>query len=284
MIPPAKLWKVPVISKALMILAAILGLNLYAQQPSAIQAPTSGTSTAQAAQAPADQQPESDNDMEMQIWLNENDRIVDHLITLGVDRKIAESINSRASDEGPAFLRWQTARAGAKERFALLFFPCHAGWDSAYLYTLSRQEGSWRATDYIELDCHYDDNVSFEIAWIRDPNRDEVLVHHACAGHGTGLLLQDFQVYIPFHGKLKPELDTLEVLKSSPIRPVRHDLVQRSTFAVIPVRTSRSRDIEETRSSLLNDRLTVQRRIFRWNPAKGKYIPSAFTAVEAPPN
>jgi hypothetical protein len=271
-------------SKILMIVSLTFGLSVCAQQPNAIQAPASGTGTAQAAQATADQQPESGNDMEMQVWLNENDKIVDHLMTLGVDRKIAESINSRASDEGPAFLRWRTVKAGAKERFALLFFPCHAGWDSAYLYMLSRQEGSWRATDYIEMDCHYDDNVSFEIVPIRDPNRDEVLVHHACVGHGTGILFQDFQVYIPSHDKLVTELDTQEVQKAFPVGPVRHDLVQRSTFAVIPVRNSRSRDIEEMRSSDLNGRLTVQRRTFRWDAAKRKYLPSAFTAVEAPPN
>jgi hypothetical protein len=220
----------------------------------------------------------------MQLWLNRSGKSVDPLVSLGVDRKIAESFLSAAEEDESVWARWQTARAGAHQRFAVLFLPCHGGGDTAYLYILARQERVWHATDHIEADCHYDNSVSFETVSIRDPNRDEILLHHACAGHGTGILFQDFQVYIPSHDKLVPELDTQEVQKAFPVGPVRHDLVQRSTFAVIPVRTSRSRDIEETRSSLLNDRLTVQRRIFCWNPAKGKYVPSAFTRVEASPN
>jgi len=59
---------------------------------------------------------------------------------------------------------------------------------------------------------------------------------------------------------------------------------QSSTFTLIPIRNSRSRAIEETRSSTLNGKLTVQRRTFRWNATRGKYVPSAFTIVEASPN
>jgi hypothetical protein len=179
-------------------------------------------------------------------------------------------------------VKWKTARASAHQRFALLFIPCFSATDSAYLYALAWQEGAWRVTDHIEMDCHYDDNVSFETAWIRDPNRDEIMVHHGCAGRGTGYLEQHFSVFSLSGGRLTTELVTDDVLHSYPTAVERpRDLDQNSTFTVIPVVGSRSRAIEETRSSVLNDRLAVQRRIFRWNAAKQKYVPSAFKSVEA---
>jgi hypothetical protein len=97
-------------------------------------------------------------------------------------------------------------------------------------------------------------------------------------------LEQHFSVFAVFDGKLKEELETEEVLRSYPTAVERpRNLDQNSTFALIPIRNSRSRAIEETRSSTLNGKLSVQRRTFRWNAAKGKYVPSAFTPIEAPP-
>lgn len=232
-----------------------------------------------------DRQPDSENDIEMQNWIIFGGKTVDRLISLGVERRIAESINSAPTDEGTAFVTWKTARIGAKERSGLLFLPCHAGWDSAYLFALARQDKSWLVTDHLEMDCHYDDSVSFEVARIRDPDHDEVLVDHACAGHGTGYLEQHFSVFTLSGGKLKNELETTEVLHSYPTAVDRpRDLDQNSTFTVVPIRGSQSRAIEETRSSVLNGMLTVQRRIFRWNAVKGRYVPSIFTIVEASPN
>jgi len=284
MIPPAELWKVPVISKTLMILAAILGLNLYAQQPNAIQAPASGNGTAQAAQPTLDQQPDSEDDGDMQLWLNKSGKDFDPLVSLGVERSIAESFISAIEDDESVWARWQTVRAGPRQRFGILFLPCHSGGDTAYLYALARQEKVWHVTDQIQLDCHYDDNVSFEITWIRDPNRDEVLVHHACAGHGGGYLEQDFSVFAVSDGNLKEELSTEDVLRVAPPGAPSHDYDRTSTFALIPIHNSHLRAIEQTRSGLSTGKWIVQRRIFRWNPAKGKYVPSAFTRVEAPPN
>jgi hypothetical protein len=273
------------ISKILMILASALTLNLNAQQPNAIQAPASGNGTAQAAQAGADQQPDSENDGDMEDWIDIGGKTVDRLVSLGVDRKTAESFVSDQGNDDSLWAKWQTGRAGAHERFAILFLPCHLPDDAADLYTLSRQDSAWHVTDHFEAGCRYDESVSFGIAWIRDPNRDEVLVHHDCVGSGTGLLEQQFSVFSVADGKLKGELATDEVFHSYPRAVERpRDLDQNSAFTVIPVVGSRSRAIEETRSSVLNGRLTVQRRTFRWNAAKGKYVPSAFTPVEVSPN
>ena len=273
------------ISKILMVLAAILGLNLYAQQPNATQVPASGTGDAQTAQTAADQQPDSENDLDMENWIDIRGETVDRLVSLGVDRKTAEWFVSDQGNDDSLWEKWKTGRAGAHERYAILFLPCHLTHDTADLYALSRQENAWHVSDQIELDCHYDDSVSFQTISIRDPSRDEVLVHHACAGRGTGYLEQHFSVFSVVNGKLMEELATDEVLHSYPTAVERpRDLDQNSTFTVIPVVGLRSRAIEETRSSELNGRLTVQRRIFRWNAAKGKYVPSAFTPVEASPN
>ncbi len=183
------------ISKILTILAVAFGLNVCAQQQGAIQAPPSGNGPAQTARTPADRQPDSENDVDMQNWINFGGKTVDRLVTLGVDRKIAESFFSASENDSSLWVKWQTARVSEHQFFALLFFPCFPLTDSAYLYALARQQEAWHVTDHIELDCHYDETVSFETAWIRDPNRDEIMVHHDCAGRGTGYLEQHFSVF-----------------------------------------------------------------------------------------
>jgi len=182
------------------------------------------------------------------------------------------------------WVKWQTARASDHQRFALLFFPCFPANDSAYLFALARQGGAWRVADHIEMDCHYDDSVSFETVWIRDPSRDEILVHHDCAGRGTGYLEQHFSVFSLSGGKLATELVTDEVFHDFQYDKPPHELDRKSVFTVIPVRDSRSRAIEETRSRTFDGKLTVQRRIFHWDAAKGKYVSSPFKPVEASPN
>jgi len=129
-------------------------------------------------------------------------------------------------------------------------------------------------------------SVFVEIASIRNPAIDEVLVHHAGAGHGAGISVQDFNVFAASRGELKLELDTEEVVKLN--RPSlgpkdRYDLLQRSTFVLVPVSRSISRVVEETRSSTLNDTLAVKRREFRWSAPKGRYLPSKLFTVSAAP-
>jgi len=215
-------------------------------------------------------------------WINFGGRTVSRLMNLGVEKRIAQSIDPDVTGGEPVVVEWKSVRGGASQRLALMFVPCHVGWDTAYLYVLSRNKGAWHTSDHIEVDCHYDNNVSFEVDWIRDPGRDEILVHHACVGRGTGYLEQSFSVFTPSADKLKNELETTEVLHSFPAAVDRpRDLDQSSKFTIIPMAGSSSRAIEETRSTVLNGKLTVQRRVFRWDAIKGKYVPSAFTPVEA---
>jgi hypothetical protein len=254
-----------------------------AQQPRTSQAPESDKA-ATLTQQTMDLQLDSDYDADMQIWLNDEGKMIQRLASLGVPQEVAQTL-VHPNGEIAAYLKWQTARSGLGQRFGLLFLPCHLNWDTAYLYALLHKQGAWHVTDHIEMDCHYDESVSFDASWIRDPDHDEVLVHHDCVSHGTGYLEQHFSVFTLSAGKLKDELESTEVLHSYPIAVDRpRDLDQNSTFTVVPIRGSRSRAIEETRSSTFNGKLTVQRRTFHWNPAKGKYVPSAFTPVEVSPN
>jgi hypothetical protein len=265
--------------KSAALLLVSLSSFLLAQQPNTPPTPSPSGQTA------LDQQPDSKNDIDIENWINFGGKTVSRLMSLGVEKRVAESIDPGVTGGEPVIVKWQMVRAGKGQQLALIFLPCHAGWDLAYLYTLTRRDESWRVADHVEADCHYDDNVSFEIVWIRDPNRDEVLLHHACEGRGTGYLEQHFLVFAISDGKLKEELETKEVFHSYPTAVERRrDLDQSSTFTLIPIRNSRLRAIEETRSSALNGKLTVQRRIFRWDAARGKYVPSAFANVEASPN
>jgi hypothetical protein len=260
-----------------------VGVISWAQEPRASHTPEPAKA-ARLTQQTVDPQPDSSYDADMDIWLSYQDMMTQRLASLGVPRQVAQTLVS-PNGEIVTYPKWQTARSGPGQRFGLLFLPCHANWDTAYLYALLRRQGAWHVTDHIEVDCHYDDSVSFEIVQIRDPDHDEVLVHHACAGHGTGYLEQLFSVFTLSAGKLKDELETTEVLHSYPTAVDRpRDLDQNSTFTVVPIRGSQIRAIEETRSNVLNGKLTVQRRIFRWNAAREKYTPSTFVSVAASPN
>jgi hypothetical protein len=106
------------------------------------------------------------------------------------------------------------------------------------------------------------------------------MIHHACDGHGTGFLQQNFIVVTVAGDKFKTELESEEVLNVSRVGDPKYELNQHSTFTVIPIRQSNSHVLEETRNKTLNGKLTVQRRTFRWNATSGHYLPSKFVDVE----
>ncbi len=226
-----------------------------------------------------EQPPESVSEKQMEDWLTESGKTANRLLELGVDPKVAEEfVSSRNSPKKP-YAHWRFPRTAEKPRSGVLFLPC--SWtDFAYLYVVQYVAGVWRVTDNNPLDCHYDESISMEIEAIRNPNRDEIVIHHACAGHGAGFLEQDFSISIVSKGKLKEELATEEVLSTSRVGGPPLDVDQRSTFTAIPIRNSQSRAIEETRSTVLNGKLTVRRRIFRWDAGSGRYVPRRFSTVE----
>jgi hypothetical protein len=250
------------------------------QNSAPAQSSIQGNSANQVQQVESDKsRPPSDVDWEIENWLNDGPGAVQRLVGLGVDQKTAEeSVDSYSDDD--LHIQWKTVNSESKELLAALFLPCN-GNDDAYLFAMQKANHAWQVTDREGFDCHYDATVSMEIARVHDPNRDEVLIHHVGSGHGTGFVQQNYNVFSIAQGKLKLRLDTVEVLDDHQPPEKTHDIVRRSTFTIIPILNSRSRAIEETRSSILNDHLMVQRRIFRWDPAKRCYSPTRFVPVEA---
>jgi hypothetical protein len=209
--------------------------------------------------------------------LKEGGKLTERLVSLGVGPEIAGEYSGLSEDDLKG-IQWRFLDH-ERHRIALLFLPCSAT-DSANLLLLIKEDSGWKINDQFGIDCHYDSSAGFEIGRIRDSKIDEIVVHHACFERGTGYLEQHFLVLFPSGGKLKLELDTREVVNDDQPQE-RRKLDQQSIFTVIPVGNSRTEAIEETRSSVLNGRLTVKRRIFRWDSTEGKYRPSAFTKVVA---
>jgi hypothetical protein len=109
----------------------------------------------------------------MNQWLNsgtEKQRI-HRLVSLGVEHDTALLAVSERDIE------WLPVRSKSENETAVLFFPCGA-MNSAYLYVLKTVD-----------------------------NGDDVLVHHACEGHGTGFVQQNFNVLAVRSGKLKLVLE-----------------------------------------------------------------------------
>jgi hypothetical protein len=210
----------------------------------------------------------------MNLWLNEgNDQQrADKFVSLGIPDEVASPIRSGAIDE----VVWQPVRIGSTSKAAILFRPCSLS--TAYLYLLTQEE-SWQVKDQASFDCHYDDSVSVDVDWVADPNRDELLVHHACVGHGSGYLQQNFKVLSIVRAKFQETMDTDEVLASFPVG--EPELLQRSTFTIVPLVNSLRRAIEETRSTEKNGKLSVRRRYFRWSADLKRYAPGDFKTVGA---
>jgi len=260
----------------------VLGLNLHSQQPAPVQEqPTAQPFFPRI----GEEKPPTDlNDEDaMTNWLTTGDHMAERMASLGVESKFAKEWTSAAEERSAIYPRFKSFRVGADRQSTVLFLPCIPFIQTAYLYLLAPENNQWKVTDHLELDCHYDDNVSFEIASIRDLKLDEILIHHACSGRGTGYLEQSFYIYAVNGRKFKEEMQTDEILREHPAGG-SIDLDQASIFTSIPVTGSHSRVIEETRSQTRNGKLAVQRRLLRWNPTHARYEPSPFTPVQASAN
>jgi hypothetical protein len=261
----------------------LFAVTLQAQKPEQTQMPNSEQELPSTQPPVSTLPPDSTQPREMEDWLNSGDdkEKTDRLINLGIDKNAAKEI---ASDEIMDNVLWKNVRTGSRQNYAVLFFPC--GFRGAYLYVLAQKDKSWHISSEDSFDCHYDDSVSIEIMPIRSPGIDEILVHHACMEHGTGYSQQNLNIFSISKGKLKIELDTEEVVISMYTKPNGIDVeeLQRSSFVAIPVSQSHMRIIEETQSDLVNEKLTVQRRQFRWNATKDHYLPTKFVPVVAEPN
>jgi len=260
----------------------LLGLNPYFQHATPAQ---ESSVTQQPVSRAHDDSPPTNlkDDMDMQNWITVNGKMAERMASLGVERGFAEEWTSTVEDYH-VYPEFKSFRIGPHHRAAVLFLPCVSFVENATLYLLMTDDHAWKVSDKLELDCHYDDKVSFEIASIRDPQRDEIQIHHACVGHGTGYWEQVFAIYSVNGQKFKLEILTDELLHEVPAGGSPLELNRNSTFTLIPVAGSRSRVIEETRSQDRNGKFTVQRRQFHWNSVRARYEPSPFTLVQATVN
>lgn len=197
--------------------------------------------------------------MKMELNSGTNAEKVQKLVALGIERETADV----ALAPSEPILDWQPVRTKSRDENAILFLPCIR--DSAHLYLMKGDGATWSVSDQLEIDCHYDNSVSVEVSPVRNASVDDLLIHHAARAHGTGYAEQHFMVVSVDDGKFKVVLDTEEFVAVYRTPEGSFDRVQRSTFTLIPVSRSHSREIEETRSTVLNGKLTVKRRFFRWN-------------------
>lgn len=205
-------------------------------------------------------------------WLDDvaGKELVQRLVAMGVEPDAAEAVAIPSEPE----LQWISLHTEPDQRLAVLFIPCSG--DSAFAYLVRRFGNEWRATDHVGFDCHYDGTVSLEVAATARKSVEDVFVHHACVSHGTGFVQQNFRVFTVRDSKLRSVLDTEEVVVAA---NDGFDKYQRSSFVIVPL--PEGRVIEETRSTTLNGKLTVERRYFRWIASKSSYRPSRFTPVSS---
>jgi hypothetical protein len=212
----------------------------------------------------------------MELWLNTgtDEERAQKIVSLGVERETAEL---KVKEK----VKWRPVRSESHRETAILFLPCGALSDTSFLYLLESTDHVWHVTDRVGFDCHYDDSVSFDVVELRSPYVGDVLVHHECEAHGTGLVQQNFNVFAVVSSRFKLVLNTEEIFKASGYPAESHEFNQRSSFTIIPTTRSVSRVIQETRCTTENGRLTIQKREFRWSPAKFRFLPSPFVKVEA---
>jgi hypothetical protein len=208
----------------------------------------------------------------MRQWLNTgtHKEQVDKIVSLGVERKSAELAAGKKVD-------WRAIRGESRRKMAILFIPCNL--DSASLNLLEGSGQKWHVTDGVSFDCHYDSSVSLEVVALRTPNVDDVLIHHECEGHGTGILQQNFNVFAIVGSRLQRVLNTEEVLKVFGW-PGAHEIDQRSSFILTPATRSGSGVIKETIDKKDNGTVTVEKREFYWSPAESLFLPSPFVKVK----
>ena len=210
---------------------------------------------------------------EMGKWLNtgSHDERTQKLVSLGIRRDEAD-----LAPYDNDFV-WRRIRSESEREVAVLFLPC-GGMFSASIHVAENRKGRWHVTDSAGFDCHYDESVSFEVAPLRNPNADDVLVHHDRVAHGTGFVQQNFGVFIIRSGKLRLVLDSKEAVDDQGSTGEKHQLRLRSKF--VPVGASEHPGIiEETRCERLNGRLSIQRRQFNWDEAAFRFHASKFGTV-----
>lgn len=166
----------------------------------------------------------------------------DLLARLGIDKEIAEAA---ANAHGPEGISIQAVQASPQKTLGIVFLPCGMQMQ-AFLYLLDDLgANSWHAIDHVALDCFHQTPTYRLLSFT--PGEDSILVQHAYAGHGSGMVQDDTILYSLKAGKFHLLLSTKEFWSQEDSMDPSSVAEQTSTFLLFPSRT-----IEETRITAHN--------------------------------
>jgi hypothetical protein len=220
------------------------------------------------------------DEMEQMLDLADAHQKANLLTRLGVDPVIAKCvIDALLPGEK---IEIKSIRVPGEADYGALFL--HGGMGvCAYLYLLQGADQDpkkmpWHVIDHQELNC-WNGPYSYEIMPLRRSDGDDLVLHHVNYDHGSGILVNQTQVFSILGGKLVQTLATQD-FRSEEILGTEQEntLEQTSTFLRFP-----NNSLEETRTSTYNDKLKkVERRYWRWSEQKRKFVPGPFRLIVAP--
>jgi hypothetical protein len=217
-------------------------------------------------------------EMKSMLAMADTEQKADLLARLGVEAAVARDVAEHLQPGDKIEL--QSVRARGTTHYGVAFLPSGYG-VSCYLYLLQGSDEDsakmpWHVIDHQQLDC-WSGSSSLELIPLRYVNQDDFMLHGVAAGHGSGLLLMETQIFSVLNGKLQETLRT-EDYRSKDIWPTDETVLERSTFLRFP-----NGALEETRTSTLNDKLEkVERRYWHWSEEQQKFIANDFLKVSAP--
>jgi hypothetical protein len=200
------------------------------------------------------------------------------LARLGVDPVIAKCVIDELLPGEKIEIK--SIRVPGEADYGVLFL--HAGMGvCGYLYLLQGSDQDpkkmpWHVIDHQEINC-WNGPYVFEFMPLRRSDGDDIVLHHVNYDHGSGILINQTQVFSILGGKLVQTLATQDY-RSENSMAFRGALEQSSTFLRFP-----NNSLEETRASTYNDKLKkVERRYWRWSEQKRKFVPGPFRLIVAP--
>ena len=218
------------------------------------------------------------NAMEQMLDLANANQKADLLARLGADPAIAKCAAEDVLPGRKIELKPLCAKGEVHYGFAYLpggFRAC------GYLYLLQGSDEepvkmAWHVIHHQQFDC-WDMTCSFEILPLRQPDVDDIVVHHITEGHGSSYLADQTQVFSILNGKLQQTLVTQDHLQEGGVAG-SDVLEQRSTFLRFP-----GNALEETRTTTVDYKLKkVERRYWRWSEQKHKFVSGQFRLIVAP--
>ncbi len=219
------------------------------------------------------------DEMSTMLYLADAGQRAGLLTKLGVDPKIAKYAAEQLMPGQQIDL--QPIRTRGANHYAIAYIPKGTG-VCCFLYLLQGSDEAsaklpWHVVDHQQLDCWFE-AASLELMPLRHIDEDDIAFHGVNAGHGSGLLVKQMQVFSVLNGKLQQTLAAEDY---------RYEVVwggdelvqnQRSTFVPFPHNM-----LEETRTSATNDKIEkVERRYWRWSEAGQKFMGDEFVEVPVP--